>query len=411
MCSAAAHASCCERANVNETKTQEADGEEKTQEWWCPQCTNEIQNAETGEASKLGLEIKKRSHFFSALTIQSNFMMYCEMKRYKRFLEGLIFLQAVMRKQRQRRLFMDELSKSYRPIRVKAIDFKGLQHTASDHKTGSICCIMSIYNNIKSSDIEEGERHLFRFDTVSMQHGSSGKWNESFLIYSIDCRWDIITTVVNKDEAGRYEFLGQSITNAGTLLKRSIITGRKQRLKVYMGGLEIEPRETSNKQVTRLDTISGRDKNWTGRVNLEISTFSNVVNKCGVIEEMLSALIRGAKKRWWALLFERTLYLFSHKGDSRYKSKIEIRNGTQLELKNGVIKIGCIDQTYMFTHNSAVERNDWYMKLSGKYYDVLEKGANKYKSLQKRKDSVKEEEESKGEDAGEGVEPAEDSKE
>ena len=40
-----------------------------------------INTAETIEAVKMGMELKRRTDFFSALTIQTNFMMWTERSR------------------------------------------------------------------------------------------------------------------------------------------------------------------------------------------------------------------------------------------------------------------------------------------------------------------------------------------
>ena len=73
MCGAVVHLKC---ANNTNTAAKKPNGE-----WWCPQCTVSINTAETIEAVKLGMELKKRTDFFSALTIQSHFMMWTERSR------------------------------------------------------------------------------------------------------------------------------------------------------------------------------------------------------------------------------------------------------------------------------------------------------------------------------------------
>jgi len=161
---------------------------------------------------------------------------------------------------------------------------------------------------------------------------------------------DLIATVVDKDDAGRIDFYGQAVMNAGAALKHAAITGKKQRFKMNLGAMTVEPRETSNRQKLKMDKIN---EPVSGKVYLELFTFSNVTTKCGVLEEMLSALITGAKKKWWAVLGDLRgagleLMLFSHQGDSRPKVSIPIRSGTHIVWhEDVVIKIGSMDSTYV----------------------------------------------------------------
>lgn len=129
MCAAVCHLPCAKKANKAAKKTNGA--------WWCPQCTVSIQTAETTESVKLGMELKRRNDFFSALTIQSNFMMWTERNRFLKFKGGLIFLQAVIRKVRQQRAFSNALTSHYRPLKINPIDYNGGKGAVHKRRCGN----------------------------------------------------------------------------------------------------------------------------------------------------------------------------------------------------------------------------------------------------------------------------------
>jgi len=273
----------------------------------------------------------------------------------------------------------------------------------------------SFYNNNQQQLLEEADRHVDREDFIATQSISSGKWIKTSktndFIPSISFQFDLILTMTLKDDAGRHEFKGQCITNMTPSLKASILKGKPKeregkviRVTKELGQLEILPLDKSNKQAVRLDTGRDEDKEYSGKLTVELITFSNVDTKSGFIEEMLTSVVKGAKKKWWALLYTqgipgvhgggRFLYLFSKQGDKKEREKIQITHSSQVEFNKraGYIKVASIDRTFLLTHSSADERSDWYMKMSGKYLDILEEGKRRYLSQFEDKEEGKEEE-------------------
>eukprot|EP00520_Triparma_pacifica_P003846 CAMPEP_0118645162 /NCGR_PEP_ID=MMETSP0785-20121206/7348_1 /TAXON_ID=91992 /ORGANISM="Bolidomonas pacifica, Strain CCMP 1866" /LENGTH=480 /DNA_ID=CAMNT_0006537015 /DNA_START=343 /DNA_END=1782 /DNA_ORIENTATION=- len=413
VCSAVVHLTCAEKTKC---ATKRENGE-----WWCPQCTVSINSAENNEAIKLGMELKRRTDFFSSLTIQSNFMMWTERNRFLKFKAGLIFLQAVIRKIRQQKKFTNDLTSHYRPLKINPIDYSGVPPS---EKNGNFTLMASFYNNNQQQLLEESDRHIDREDFYSTQGtgtSTSGKWNKDHFIPSINFQFDLILTMTLKDDAGRHEFKGQAITSVTEDLKKSILQGKKKgregkviKICRKLGPLDILPLDKSNKQAVRLDTSSGRvNQSFPGEVTVELITFSNVDTKSGYIEEMLTSVVKGAKKKWWALLHSqsgaggRFLYLFSKQGDKKEREKIMINHSSQVEYnkKGGYIKLASLDRTYMLTHSSPDERSDWAMKMSGKYQEILDEGVKRFRAAAKedrRREEGKEGEEKKEEGKEEG---------
>ena len=83
--------------------------------------------------------------------------------RFQKLLGGLTFLQAVIRRQQTQGRFLKDLMTTFRPFRMKAGAFKDLRDikTEGDIK-GNACCMMTCYSNVKSADLDEGARHLYR---------------------------------------------------------------------------------------------------------------------------------------------------------------------------------------------------------------------------------------------------------
>jgi hypothetical protein len=236
-----------------------------------------------------------------------------------------------------------------------------------------------VYNNAKTSqggDIDEAERHLFRFDTTSQHHGSSGKWNETFTVYSCNSQIDFIVTVCDKDDF-RSDFLGQIIVKADAAIVDATIRKKIKRWLLKLGPLSVEPREPSNKQPVRFSEVD-RTKQFEpmGKISFELIPISCLSSKCGILEEMLSALLKGAKKKWWALLLDKQLLLFSHQGDARPKITIPLRPGTAtVSWHEGVvIKVTTLENQWLFTNPNADERTSWYNRLTGRYADMVEEG-------------------------------------
>ncbi|GMH63280.1 hypothetical protein TrLO_g6119 [Triparma laevis f. longispina] len=383
LCPSMAHKSCCAKANLG----LEPSPGGQTSSWWCSQCIEEIEVAEEGEATKLDKMIKRKKEFEMSRKMQANFMRFAERNRFLRLLGGLKFLQAVVRRQQTQGKFNKELMTTFRPFRIKASYFNNLRDVKAEGDIkGNATCIMTMYKNVKNADLEEGERHIYRFDTCTRQTSVSGDWGESFPIASCDAQWDFIATVVDRDEAGRNDFLGQAIVNAGPYVKRAMMTHKKvQEIEMDLGPLQIEPRDTSNKQAMRLDTLSNANKAFPGKLGVEIHFYSNVTTKTGFLDEMLTQSLRGAKKKWWAVWLGNTLSLYTKKGDVRPKRMIQLKASTPISLHNGqFLKISAMNETLRFTHSNEDERKDWFHKITGKYLKTLQKGTEDYKKQCKR---------------------------
>lgn len=154
LCPSIAHISCC--VKVGQAL------ESKTDDWWCSQCIEEIDIAERGEAEKLAAAVQQKNEFEKARLLQSNMNMYCERKRFRNFLGGLTFLQAVIRRQQSQGKFIRELMTGHRPLRVKAGWYENLKGKGGGDMKGNACCMMTMYKNTKNSDLDEGERHMYR---------------------------------------------------------------------------------------------------------------------------------------------------------------------------------------------------------------------------------------------------------
>ena len=210
----------------------------------------------------------------------------------------------------------------------------------------------SFYNNNHQQLLEEADRHVDREDfNVLGSNSTSGKWNKDYFIPSINFQFDLILTMTLKDDAGRHEFKGQAITNVTADLKKSILQGKKKgregkvvKITKKLAPLEILPVDKSNKQAVRLDSSAGRaNQEFPGEVTVELITFSNIDTKSGFIEEMLTSVVKGAKKKWWALLHTqsgtggRHLYLFSKQGDKKEREKVrnEMTSGRESCVSEG----------------------------------------------------------------------------
>uniref|UniRef100_A0A6S8ZR11 PH domain-containing protein n=1 Tax=Chaetoceros debilis TaxID=122233 RepID=A0A6S8ZR11_9STRA len=77
-----------------------------------------------------------------------------------------------------------------------------------------------------------------------------------------------------------------------------------------------------------LNASPNNSNNKYGRVSFEIHPVSNTESKCGILEEVLSSVsvLKGARKRWYVVLAEKDLYLFSKYCDARPKITINLRS-------------------------------------------------------------------------------------
>ena len=344
--------------------------------WRCPDCVVTVNGVRDDEA-RLRREIQnRRDFFFAALKCQAYVLMWRERNWFRKKKKGIIRLQGVVQGIRQRRRFMDDLTSTYRSFRIKVCDYRKLRSSDADGKCDPVC-MLSIFNNNKLMDLDDAERQLYRFDTQTIQRGTSGRWNEIFTVYSMNCKVDFAFTVVDKDDIGRCDFLGQNHFDGGNIMKQGILHGRRQKATLKMGHLEVEPRETSNRQPVRMD---GLHSSPTGRITVEIQPVSNIVGKVGQMEEMLSALINGAKKKWWVVLIDSQLMLFSNQGDARPKQIIPLKQAHVMWHEKIVIKVQMTEQTWFFICHNKEERQGWFNKMTNKYWDSLVEGTRQFLS-------------------------------
>lgn len=103
----------------------------------------------------------------------------------------------------------------------------------------------------------------------------------------------------------------------------AFFTGRPARIRGDLRPcMEHEPRDQ------RFTFLQSQPKNKKyGRVSFEIHPVSNTESKCGILEEVLSSVsvLKGARKRWYVVLAEKDLYLFSKYCDARPKITINLR--------------------------------------------------------------------------------------
>lgn len=172
--------------------------------------------------------------------------------------------------------------------------------------------------------------------------------------------------------------MGQAILDASNHLQIAFLCGKCQRIKIPLGPLQITPLEQGSKTTFRMDKI---DFQGAGKISIEIHPFSNVDSKCGVLEEILSALLKGARKKWYAVLANRQLFLFSQFGDSRPKLVIPLHHGVKVDWhEKKFIKIVTMERTWFLTCPGAQQRNSWYTKIKGSYRETLFKGKQEFQA-------------------------------
>ena len=369
LCASVCHSTC-----TDGTKGDFLGGGVNDRRWRCIDCVDTVNAVMKDETERIEGVQQKRRFFLAALRCQAYLLMWREKNRFRKKKRGVIRLQGVVLGIRQRQKFMRDITNTYRSFRVKICDYRKVRSSDADGKCDPVC-ITSIFNNNKLIDIDDAERQLFRFDTQTRQRGTSGKWNETFTVYSINCRVDFVFTVVDKDDIGRCDFLGQSHFDGGRRMKISILNGRRQKFHLPLGNLEVEPRESSNRQPVRMD---GLNSEATGKISVELQPVSNVVGKVGQMEEMLSALINGAKKKWWVVLIDHQLMLFSNQGDLRPKQVIHLRQAQVMWHEKIVIKVQTTEQTWFFISSNKDDRLGWYNKMTNKYWETLCHGTKQF---------------------------------
>ena len=173
-------------------------------------------------------------------------------------------------------------------------------------------------------------------------------------------------TLHAKEPSTRSIFLGQYVTDARRMLTRSFFSGKPFRMKGDLQSLDIEPRDQ------RFSFLKPEDaplkSNTYGRLSFEVHPVSSVESKCGIIEEIISAVVQGAKKKWYAVLAEKHLYLFSKYGDSRPKVTIHLTHGSHVtwyDEKCEIIKLSNLNnECWLFSCTNPQYLEGWYNKVS-----------------------------------------------
>ncbi len=171
----------------------------------------------------------------------------------------------------------------------------------------------------------------------------------------------------NEHSSARTIFMGQYTADARPMLTKSFFNGKPFRVKGDLRSLDIEPRD-QRFSFSKAENGCVQQNNAYGKVSCEIHPISNVESKCGIIEEILSAVLKGAKKKWHAVLAERHLYLFSQYGDARPKITIHLTHGhhvTWYDEKCDIIKISNLNnQCWLFSCANPQQLEAWYNKVS-----------------------------------------------
>eukprot|EP00979_Chaetoceros_neogracilis_P000028 scaffold11_cov248-Chaetoceros_neogracile.AAC.18 len=261
--------------------------------WCCDFCSKEIVVSIEEERLRLLNDRYKRLEFFAAMRLQASCMRHKAQKRYKILQNGILRLQARCRGFQIRKSFMMELATTQRSFKIKNCEFD-LDVPMYDAKS-TLSCIIHVINDEKS-DLEDLERQLYRFDTHGIsQHSDRGRFNDSFLVYSCNAMVKLAFTMHAKEHetsSSRSIFLGQYAVDARKILTRSFFSGRPCRLKGELTSIEVEPKDQ------RFSFLPS--KNCYGEISFEIHPISNIESKCGVIEEIISGVLKGARRKWFA---------------------------------------------------------------------------------------------------------------
>mmetsp|Transcript_34459 Transcript_34459/g.50532 ORF Transcript_34459/g.50532 Transcript_34459/m.50532 type:complete len:501 (-) Transcript_34459:461-1963(-) len=387
LCPAIIHNNCISHFDAQRNDTQQHDCFDKSSnnsdaEWWCcPDCSSEVEESQKHERNRLKADRRRRLEFLCSRKLQASIMRSKQQNRFNVLRNGMLRLQARARGVAERSRFMFELTTNHRSFRIKACDYH-LPDGADIDSKSNISCTICIIND-EDEDLDDCETQMYRFDTTQglPQNNSNGRWNDSFMVYSCNCLV-LFSFTLHSDRL----FLGQSVFDAGAHLKKAYFTGKPYKYKVPLGPLEIDPREQGSKLPFRME--KGENELTMGKITFEVQPVSNVHSKCGVLEEILSALLKGATKKWYAVLADKTLFLFSQFGDSRPKATIPLHAGTKVEWHDRtVIKISSfdnLDQNWFFTCPNVQQRTSWYNKLTGKLSKILDEGAKQYRIIERQ---------------------------
>jgi len=168
----------------------------------------------------------------------------------------------------------------------------------------------------------------------------------------------------HETSSSRSIFLGQYAVDARKMLTRSFFSGKPCRLKGDLTSIEVEPKDQ------RFSFLPS--KSCYGTISFEVHPLSNIESKCGVIEEVISAVAKGARRKWFAVFVgcDRHLHLSSHYGDSKPKITISLGTGTYVSWfddKCEIIKLDTNNQTWLFTCNNVEQLHSWYNKVRSSY--------------------------------------------
>jgi len=386
LCPARAHKKCIEMLSTNNSLTEiheshEIPSVEFKNQRRCKECSDEITYAILHEQKRLKRDRIRRAEFFSSLKLQANFMGLMARRQYISTYNGILLLQARVRGIQARAGFVNELATTHRAFKIKQGQYD-LSLRDAESSVTNISCTISILNN-ENEDLEQ----IYKFETHSgpPQNLSIGKWNDVFMVYSSNSLIKLSFTLHGKDiEASPTRtavFLGQHVVDVSNSLKRAFFNGKEMCIQGQLGPMEFDPRDqhfgtTFNKSESVI--------NASNTVSYVIHPVSNVDSKCGLLEEILSALLKGARKKWYAVLAERQLFLFSQYGDSRPKVTIHLQNGVHIEWFNPehtIIKLSnsLENQNYLLTCQNMQHLQAWYNKITGAYKRKLINGAKVFK--------------------------------
>jgi hypothetical protein len=386
LCPSVAHCDCvqsqsespCLQAHLNHLSSsykrriqvREQKGEKI---WTCYYCSREISLAVEHEKQRLKHDRFKKVTFLAAVKLQSALMRYKSVKKYQHISESILLLQARCRGYIARKGFLNEITSMHRVFRIKCCSFD-LENFATLAEAQNLSCTICVLNH-SSEDLDDGQKQIYQFDAHVC---SSGKLNDSFLVYS-DCNISISVTLHSKEFAAgahRPIFFGQYIVNTSSILQKSFITGHSKRLCGDLGALKAAPRDQ------RFSFTAPHNSSY-GKVSFDLVPFSNIESKCGIIEEILSAVLQGAKKKYFAVLAEKTLSLYSQYGDIKPKIVIQLSFGSHVrwfDSARKIIKITNLDnKCWLFSCSSPHQLNAWYNKLTGSYKNMLWNGVQKFK--------------------------------